>query len=112
MARKLDIPWQTYQAITDFRRSGTRSELHQRMEELIERILENPTVYVKPQLIKELTMSPLDFFNRYIGSFPWQDDGRYPPPAWSKQVATKKPLQPYAWAENSLRKACESGFKG
>lgn len=89
MARHLDIPWQTYQAISDFKRTGKRSELYLRLQELIQKILENPRQYMRPEIIQKLSLSPLDFFNRYIGRFPWEDEGKWPHPVWPRGVATK-----------------------
>jgi hypothetical protein len=31
---------------------------------------------MNPQMVQELTASPLDFFNKYMGKFPWEDGGK------------------------------------
>jgi len=82
MARQLGIPWQTYQEISTFKRSGRRSDIYSKIQELIDRIVESPGKHITQEMVEELTSSPLDFFNRYIGEFPWEEAGKWPLPVW------------------------------
>jgi hypothetical protein len=99
MARKLQIPWKTYQEVSTFRRSGKRSDIYSKVQDFIEEVLESPGKYIRPEMIRELTTSPLDFFNRYIGKFPWEESEKWPSPVWvmetkikpSNGVGAKKP---------------------
>ncbi len=96
MARRLQIPWKTYQEISTFKRSGRRSDIYSKVQELIDGVLDNPGKYISPEMIRELTSSPLDFFNKYVGEFPWEEGGKWLPPVWpekavSNGVGAKKP---------------------
>ena len=82
MARRLEIPWKTYQEISTFRRSGRRSDLYPKIQKLIDGVIESPGKYITQKMIQELTTSPLDFFNKYIGRFPWEGKNRWPSPIW------------------------------
>jgi hypothetical protein len=105
MAQELDIPWTTYQTVSDFRRTGARSDLYLRLQQLIDRILESPKKYIRSGIIQELTLSPLDFFNRYIGHFPWESEQKWPSPEWPDGVVTKSPMQPLIEGENFYQRA-------
>ena len=89
MARRLQIPWKTYQEVSTFRRSGKRSDIYSKVQDFIEEVLESPGKYIRLEMIKELTASPLDFFNKYIGEFPWEDGGKWPSPAWVIETKIK-----------------------
>lgn len=41
---------------------------------------------MNPQMVQELTASPLDFFNKYMGKFPWEDGGKWPFPIWPEMA--------------------------
>jgi hypothetical protein len=86
MARQLEIPWKTYQEISIFKRSGRRSDIHSKVQELIDRLIESPGKYMNPEMIQELTTSPLDFFNRHIGEFPWEETRKWPSPIWPEEA--------------------------
>ena len=89
MARQLGIPWQTYQEISTLRRSGRRSDLYSKIQELIDRVTESPGKYITQEMIQEMTTSPLDFFNKYIGEFPWEQADRWSSPVWPGETKTK-----------------------
>jgi len=89
MARRLQIPWKTYQEVSTFRRSGKRSDIYSKVQDFIDEVLESPGKYIRLEMIEELTSSPLDFFNRYIGAFPWEEDGKWPLPVWAEEGKIK-----------------------
>jgi hypothetical protein len=89
MARQLGIPWKTYQEISTFKRSGKRSDIYSKIQELIDRVIESPGKYITQEMVKELTSSPLDFFNKYIGEFPWEETGKCPSPVWPGETKIK-----------------------
>jgi len=91
MARRLQIPWTTYEKVSTFQRSGKRSDIYSKVQELIDEVLESPGKYIRSEMIQELTSSPLDFFNKYIGEFPWEKNGKWPSPVWPEK-AEKKPF--------------------
>jgi len=89
MARRLQIPWTTYEKVSTFERSGKRSDIYSKVQELIDEVLETPGKYIGSEMIQELTSSPLDFFNKYIGEFPWEDGGKWPSPIWPEKAEIK-----------------------
>ncbi|MFX0201941.1 MAG: hypothetical protein ACFFCW_38005 [Candidatus Hodarchaeota archaeon] len=89
MARQLGIPWKTYQEISTFKRSGKRSDIYSKIQELIDRAIESPGKYITQEMIQEITTSPLDFFNKYIGEFPWEQSGKWPSPVWPGETKIK-----------------------
>ena len=89
MARRLQIPWKTYQEISTFKRSGKRSDIYSKVQELIDSVLDSPGKYISPKMIQELTTSPLDFFNKVIGEFPWEESEKWPSPIWTEESKMK-----------------------
>lgn len=89
MSRRLGIPWKTYQEVSTFKRSGKRSDIYSKVQELIEKVMEVPGKYITQEMVQELTLSPLDFFNKHIGHFPWEDGGRWPSPVWPEKAFLK-----------------------
>lgn len=84
-ARHLSLSWGTYQKISDFTRSGRDSKLQSRLDTLMDKIEARPKVYIREEAMEELTASPLDWFNRHIGRFPWQEEGLWPDPVWPER---------------------------
>lgn len=91
MARQLGIPWKTYQEISTFKRSGKRSDIYSKIQELIEKVIASPGKYITQEMVRELTLSPLDFFNKYIGRFPWEESGKWPLPVWPTETKIRPP---------------------